>query len=795
MIDALAVALLASDGSCLIRHANPAAERLLGYDLAALLGRELASLWPEEHRQGRDPRSITGPTRLPVCRPDGSRLHVEWLHSEVGNGDGVGLYVTALRDAAETIILESRLAALGRLAARLGARHDPGQVLALAIESLTTDFGATFARAWSLDPESGQLLARAWGGRAATTAPPRDRLDPASDPGPVAEALRLAAVVTRSELGADSGHDPSWLARSGIVALVALPLRLGGASLGVLEVLTGATVAAEGLDAMTALAGLVAGALGDAEQPPSEHRALLQDERAERAAQFKALLDHLPVGVAYFDADCTCRAANGPARRILGRPRGEVLGASCDALFARAPGLGAAVRRCVDERLPHVEPGVAWADPTDAPGRPRIYDWQFQPLPPERSGRSLGALALIVDATDRARAEDELQRSRDAAEQASSRKTQFLSAVSHDLRTPVNALSLQVDLLGHLVGDREGADRELSRLVADLRHASANLVELLNDLLDLTRFDSGQLRFHAEDFALEEWLAATLGPLEPTARAKGLAFSWRVDRPGRVVRADRVKLGRVLTNLVGNAIKFTEAGSVAVEAGADASGWLRLSVADTGPGIPDDQRERIFDEFAQLRNPERDRSKGTGLGLAICRRLVESVGGWLVLESVPGAGSTFVVLFPPDHLPAVAAPAPAAGPEPPPAPVQPEPILIVEDDQISRQALARLLGRAGHTVVTAANGAEALELLDSTRPSLALLDLMLPGMDGLELLRRIRERPGLASMPVVVLSGDVSDERLEHADTLGIAGILSKPIELERLLATLARLLPPKPGS
>jgi PAS domain S-box-containing protein len=160
-IDALAVALLASDSSSLICHANPAAERLLGWDLTALLGRELASLWPEEHRKGRDPKSFTGPARLPVCRFDGSRVHVEWHHSPLPNGDGDGLYVTVLRDAAETLTLEARLAAIGRLAARLGERHDPEQVLALAIESLTTDFGAAYARAWSFDPEAGQLLARA----------------------------------------------------------------------------------------------------------------------------------------------------------------------------------------------------------------------------------------------------------------------------------------------------------------------------------------------------------------------------------------------------------------------------------------------------------------------------------------------------------------------------------------------------------------------------------------------------------------------------------------------------------
>src|SRR5262249_32746745 len=155
----------------------------------------------------------------------------------------------------------------------------------------------------------------------------------------------------------------------------------------------------------------------------------------------------------------------------------------------------------------------------------------------------------------------------------------------------------------------------------------ANLIELINDLLDLTRFDSGHVEHHPSIFSLDDWLTATLAPLEVMARSKGLEFAWSVDRPGRYLNADRVKLGRILVNLAGNAVKFTESGSVEVSARATPDDWLALSVHDTGHGIPDDQRDRIFDEFAQLRNPERDRTKGTGLGLAICRRLVEGVGG------------------------------------------------------------------------------------------------------------------------------------------------------------------------
>jgi CheY-like chemotaxis protein len=313
------------------------------------------------------------------------------------------------------------------------------------------------------------------------------------------------------------------------------------------------------------------------------------------------------------------------------------------------------------------------------------------------------------------------------------------------------------------------------------------VIELINDLLDLARFDSGDIEHHATSFSLQDWLATTLEPLELTARAKGLSLTWHVDRRGRVIHADRVKLSRVLTNLVGNAVKFTDAGFVRIDVGETDEGWLQVDVADTGPGIPADQLDRIFDEFAQLRNPERDRTKGTGLGLAICKRLVEAVGGRLTVTSQLGQGSTFSAFYPPDHLgdteldiPQLAARRAAE--------VAPHaPILVVEDDPRSRQALERLLQKAGYTVVTAADGPAAIAIVAGERPSLVLLDLMLPGMDGLELLRWFRAQPGCEALPVLLLSGDVITGAVDTLNDLNVASVLAKPVDFDALLTTIAR--------
>jgi PAS domain S-box-containing protein len=521
----------------------------------------------------------------------------------------------------------------------------------------------------------------------------------------------------------------------------------------------------------------------------------LKSELADRAGQLKALLDHLPVGVVYFDPRGVCRAANGPARRVLGRSRASITGVRADELFAHAEALREGLARCLEDRMPHVELSAAWPEALGSDGI-RYLDWRFEPLPGS-PGKLGGVLALIVDVTERKLVADQLQRAAEAAEQASRNKTQFLSAVSHDLRTPVNALSLQAEWLTQLVQRQENADPELVLLADDIRLASSNMIELVHDLLELSLFDSGVHEYHTTDFGLDEWLNATLSPLKVTARNKNLEFTWRVDRPGRTIRGDRVKLARVLVNLAGNAVKFTERGSVEVVAAVDPAGRFVLTVTDTGPGIPENQRSRIFDEFAQLRNPERDRTKGTGLGLAICRRLVEGAGGTLSVASSEGVGSRFTATYPSEYvpdLPARPAPAQADG-EAASAPGRDlGPILLVEDDPYSRRSLARLLERSGYEVETAETGPAALEAVQRRMPGLILLDLMLPGLDGAEVLRRIRLQADRETLPVVVLSGDVLVGRTAELQTLDVNGILPKPVELADLQRVLRKWIGPAPA-
>jgi signal transduction histidine kinase len=264
----------------------------------------------------------------------------------------------------------------------------------------------------------------------------------------------------------------------------------------------------------------------------------------------------------------------------------------------------------------------------------------------DEAGKVTGGVGVVVDVTSMKALQRELDARRREAEEASVRKTRFLAAVSHDVRTPANAISLLAELIRR-TAQNPALVADVPDLAREMHESAMALVNLLGDVLDVARFDSGRIEIQESDVSLGEVLAEEYRRMQPLARERGLALE--LDAPPETikVRADRIKLSRVLGNLVGNAIKFTEKGYVRLEAARDGDGWGDVRVVDTGVGIAPEHQKHIFDEFFQLGNPERDRNKGTGLGLAICKRLVDAMGGRLTVRSTPGVGSTFTVSLPP----------------------------------------------------------------------------------------------------------------------------------------------------
>jgi PAS domain S-box-containing protein len=261
------------------------------------------------------------------------------------------------------------------------------------------------------------------------------------------------------------------------------------------------------------------------------------------------------------------------------------------------------------------------------------------------AGEISGAVSVFMNITPQKELQRELDLRRRDAEEASVRKTRFLAALSHDIRTPANAISLLAELIRRSAASPAMAG-DVPDLAKELHSSAVSLVNLLSDVLDLARFDSGRIDMQETEFNLAALLTEEGRQMLPLARDKGLELHYIAPEPPLVLRADRIKLSRVLGNLVGNAIKFTERGEVRIEARRGADGAVILQITDSGIGIADQHLRHIFDEFFQLRNPERDRTKGTGLGLTICRRLVDAMGGRLEVQSVVGQGSVFTVMLP-----------------------------------------------------------------------------------------------------------------------------------------------------
>jgi PAS domain S-box-containing protein len=261
----------------------------------------------------------------------------------------------------------------------------------------------------------------------------------------------------------------------------------------------------------------------------------------------------------------------------------------------------------------------------------------------DRAGVIVAAVTAFVDITPLKQLQDEFDRRRRDAEEASIRKSRFLAVVSHDIRSPANAISLLAELILRTAKNPKDV-AEIPELAGELQRSSLSLVHLVSDVLDLSRLDAGRVELHESEFTASQWISDECRQLQPLAEQKKLQFDFSAP-PSMRLRADRIKMSRVLNNLVGNAIKFTESGQVHVTAERLADGRLRITVADSGIGIEPEDLPRIFDEFFQLKNPGRDR-KGSGLGLSISKRLVEVMGGQLEVSSEPGKGSTFSATLP-----------------------------------------------------------------------------------------------------------------------------------------------------
>jgi PAS domain S-box-containing protein len=400
------------------------------------------------------------------------------------------------------------------------------------------------------------------------------------------------------------------------------------------------------------------------------------------------------------------------------------------------------------------------------------------------SGKAIAITDVMRDITERRAMEEELERRRAEAEAAAIAKAEFVANMSHEIRTPLTAIIGFAGLLKEMDGMPPIAAKYIDRVAT----AGRSLLSVVNDVLDFSKIDAGQLDLDPQPFEPGPFISETLDLAAAQAAAKGLTLIADIDQAmPAVVCADSSRIRQVLLNLIGNAIKFTDRGGVTVSAGPLAGDptRLRVAVADTGGGIAQDKINRLFQRFSQVDGTISRTHGGTGLGLAICKSLTEMMGGEIGVESLEGAGTTFwfTIL------------APAAELEAPQAPADPAlrggaaaRILIVDDVAANRELVCAILSIFGHDLTEAASGQEAVDAALRQPFDLILMDLQMPGMDGMSASRAIRATSDVNRLtPIVALSANAMTSHVADCIEAGMNDHIAKPIDTTTLLTKVAQ--------
>ncbi|MBM6581950.1 response regulator [Microvirga sp. BT689] len=397
-----------------------------------------------------------------------------------------------------------------------------------------------------------------------------------------------------------------------------------------------------------------------------------------------------------------------------------------------------------------------------------------------------GTVAIYTDITEIKRHAAQLELARDEAMAATRAKSQFLTNMSHELRTPLNAIIGITEMLKEEA--EESGDEPLVEPLDRIGHAGTHLLALINEILDLAKIESGKLELHPEEVELHTLMMELFKTAEPLAAKNNNRLEVEIAQDLGRMQTDSVRLRQVVLNLLSNACKFTRNGTLTLRAsrltepGGDS---VMISVQDTGIGMTEEQRGKLFQEFSQADSSTTRKFGGTGLGLAISRRLCRLMGGDISVQSAVGAGSTFTVLLPTGGLAGV--PNLRSGIRRAPALSQTlgqgQQALIIDDEPTSREILSQILLREGFDVVLAKSGRQGLQLAREIRPSIITLDVLMPDLDGWSTLQELKRDADLRDIPVIMVT--IVDEE-NRAYALGAAAYLTKPISRECLQKALA---------
>lgn len=499
-----------------------------------------------------------------------------------------------------------------------------------------------------------------------------------------------------------------------------------------------------------------------------------RDALAESERHFKALFGEASDGIFLVSQDGRYLDVNPRGLKLLGYEKEELLALRLGALSLKRD-----VER-LRETLRRVRAGEHYRGAWEL----RRKDGTLADIELSAVKLSSGLFMLVVrDISQRRKAEKALRKAMRGARTASRAKSEFLANMSHEIRTPLNGVMGFLQAL--LAADpAEPPRREYLEMAME---SARKLLGLLNDLLDLSRIESGKMPLRPAPFDPRALAETTTGLFRLEAEAKGIELALHVPGQMPLLLGDEVRIRQILINLIGNAVKYTERGSVLTtvraiprDEGPDVT--LELTVKDTGIGIPEDKKDLIFEMFTQADSGRSRKYGGAGLGLPIVKKTVELMGGVLTLASEEGAGTEITVRLGLERV------SPDALAGKPPLPPEPERagqrlrVLVVEDDRINQIAARVSLERLGHRPLIASSGQEALNILEREPFDAALIDIHMPGMDGLELLAAIRASgKAYAGIPAAALTAHAMSGDRERFLEAGMDAYLSKPVEIDEL--------------
>jgi len=507
-------------------------------------------------------------------------------------------------------------------------------------------------------------------------------------------------------------------------------------------------------------------------------RKRFEAELRRQKEYFEGLFVNIPVAALTADQEARVVSWNPMAEKLFGYTREEAIGKIVDDMVAKDPSIREEALMYTRQVLAQTQKSVsAVTKRTRKDGS--LVDVEMRVLPVIVSGELIGHIVIYHDVS-------ELQQARRTAEAANRAKSAFLANMSHELRTPLNAI------LGftQLMEDDPNLTEEQQGNLEIINHSGEHLLALINDVLEMSKIEAGRLTLQENNFDLYCLLDSLEEMFRLRAEGKGLALTFeRAWAVPHYIRADEGKLRQVLMNLLGNAVKFTQEGGVALRVTRTAEdGRLIFTVEDTGPGIVPHELETVFEPFVQTANVERTQ-EGTGLGLSISRQFARLMGGDISARSEPGHGSMFrlelpIVLVDAAEVEVAKASRRVVGLIQGQAPHR---LLIVDDKETTRQLLVRLLEPLGFEVREAVNGRQAVEIWESWEPHLIWMDMRMPVMDGYQATREIKASPKGRTTVVVALTASAFEDDRESILSAGCDDIVRKPFRKEEIFDRLAR--------